>query len=112
VLSDIDNLTARSIMGRVDYLARRLFERDLAHVTTVRQRFSPDGNVLARNTAIKALRCLAGDGLAAIVPGRGRSGTAGAAQAAPGAGLAPHGAGTLRPPGCGRARWARRSARL
>ena len=65
-----------------------MFERNLAHVTAVRQQFSPDGDVLARNTAMEALRCLAGDGPAAIAPGwetfrHGRSGS-GRARRRPG----------------------------
>ena len=45
VLSEIDDLTARSIMCRVGNLARCRFERNLTHVTTVRRRSSSYGEL-------------------------------------------------------------------
>lgn len=45
VLGEIDDLTPCRVMRRVGDLARCLFKRNLAHVTTVRQRSSPSGKL-------------------------------------------------------------------
>ena len=80
VLGEIDDLTACRVMRRVGDLARCLFKRNLAHVTTVRQRSSPSGKLPGPGCGLGLVAGPGEDGAAGAEGDRGANREVGAAD--------------------------------